>query len=41
VDWIHVSQDRPGAGSYKHGNETPDSIKDGKVLDQICDYQLL
>jgi hypothetical protein len=33
VDWIRLAKDRPVAGSCEHGNETPDSIKDGVFLD--------
>jgi hypothetical protein len=36
--WIKI---RASGGSYEHGNECPGSIKDGKFLDQLSDYQFL
>jgi hypothetical protein len=35
VDWIYVAEDRD------NGNELSGSIKGGKILDWLSDYQLL
>jgi hypothetical protein len=33
VDWIHLTQDGPAAGSCEHGNEPSGSMKGGEILD--------
>jgi hypothetical protein len=38
VNWIQVAQWR---GSFEHGNERSGSIKDGKFIKKLGDYQLL
>jgi hypothetical protein len=39
VDWIRLVG--PVAGSCEHGNERSGSIKDGKFIDHLNDYQLI
>jgi len=38
VDWIHLAQDRPVAGSYEHNNEQAGSIKSWEFPDQMSNY---
>jgi hypothetical protein len=38
VEWIHMAETGPLAGSCEHGNGPTDSIKD-EFLHYLCDYQ--
>jgi hypothetical protein len=41
MEYPSGSVQEPAAGSCEHGNEPSGSIKDGEVLDWLCDFQLL
>jgi hypothetical protein len=41
VEWMHLAQKGPVAGSREDGNESSSSVKGGEFLDKLNNYKLL